>query len=197
MKNIYQHKHITNRKAKEALNGQKGCVIWFTGLPGSGKSTIANALEVVLFKKSCSTIILDGDNIRSGLNSDLGFSKADREENIRRIGEVAKLLAENGQIAIVSFVSPYRKNRNKARSILRKSDFIEVYIKCGVEECARRDPKGLYSKAGAGKIKNFTGISHPYESPFHPEITIDTETMSISQSADTILKYLSKKGYIK
>jgi adenylylsulfate kinase len=194
--NIAIHKRTVTRSQKEIMSHQKGCVVWLTGLPGSGKSTIANALELKLFKKGYSTIILDGDNIRHGLNSDLGFSKKDREENIRRIGEAAKLIAENGQVVIAAFVSPYRKDRDKVRAKISKRAFIEVFVKCSPAECRKRDPKGLYKKAHSGELKGFTGVSAPYEPPEQPEITIDTEAVNIHDSADMIFRYLSKKGYL-
>ena len=197
MKNIFTHEHSVTRQEREHRNRHKGVTVWLTGLSGSGKSTIADALEQKLFKRGHATLILDGDNIRSGLNSDLGFSKSDRAENIRRISEVAKLLTENGMIAITAFISPFRAEREKARRLIGKRDFIEVFLDCDLKTCAKRDPKGLYRKASKGRIKGFTGIASPYEAPKHPEITIDTKAMSIENSANFILRYLSKKGYLK
>jgi len=185
------------RKQKEKGNGHKGIAIWLTGLSGSGKSTLANSLEAALFKKGCNTIILDGDNIRHGLNSDLGFSAMDRKENIRRIGEVAKLLTENGMIVITSFISPFRKDRDAVRKKMKKRDFIEVFLNCDIKTCVKRDPKGLYKKAHSGKIKDFTGISSSYEKPLHPEIELDTAALNADKCAQMIIGYLRKKGYIR
>ena len=197
MKNIYPHKHTINRKDKESRNGYKGCVLWMTGLSGSGKSTIANLIESALFKGRCRTIILDGDNIRHGLNSDLGFSVIDRKENIRRIGEVAKLLTENGMIVITSFISPFRKDRDAVRKKMRKGDFIEVFLNCDIKTCVIRDPKSLYKKAHSGKIKDFTGVSSAYEKPLHPEIELDTAGLNANRCAQIINKYLRNKGYLR
>lgn len=197
MKNIFFHKHSIARKDKEKANGHRGVTLWLTGLSGSGKSTIANLLEAALFKKGCSSIILDGDNIRHGLNSDLGFSVTDRKENIRRIGEVAKLLAGNGMIAITSFISPFRRDRVAVRNKMKKGDFIEVFLNCDIKTCVKRDPKGLYKKANSGRIRSFTGISSAYEKPLHPEIELDTGALKAADCTNIILGYLKKKGYIK
>lgn len=197
MRNIYFHHHTIDRRSKEARNGHKGFVIWFTGLSGSGKSTLANKLEEALFKKRCQTVLLDGDNIRHGLNSDLGFSPKDRTENIRRVGEVAKLLAGNGSIVIASFISPFRKGRDSIRSKMKKGDFIEIFLNCPVKECIKRDPKGLYRRTRSGKIKDLTGISSLYERPLHPELELNTVELKPFECANTIVKYLKKKGYIK
>jgi adenylylsulfate kinase len=185
------------REQKEKANGHKGCVLWLTGLSGSGKSTIANLVEAALFKRGFRTIILDGDNIRHGLNSDLGFSASDRKENIRRIGEVAKLLTESGMIVITSFISPFRKDRDAVRKKMRKGDFIEVFLDCDIKTCVKRDPKGLYKKAHSGRIKDFTGISSSYEKPLHPEIELDTAALKADKCMQMIVRYLRKKGYIK
>ena len=197
MKNLHFHKHLILRKLKEKANGYKGITIWLTGLSGSGKSTLANSLEAALFKKGFNTIILDGDNIRHGLNSDLGFSAIDRNENIRRIGEVAKLLTENGMIVITSFISPFRKDRDAVRKKMRKCDFIEVFLNCDIKTCVKRDPKGLYKKAHSGKIKDFTGVSSSYEKPLHPEIELGTAALNANRCAQIIIEYLKKKGYIR
>ena len=197
MKNLHFHKHLILRRLKEKANGHKGVTLWLTGLSGSGKSTIANLLESALFKRSCQTIILDGDNIRHGLNNDLGFSAIDRKENIRRIGEVAKLLTENGMIVITSFISPFRKDRDFVRKKMRKGDLIEVFLNCDIKTCVKRDPKGLYKKAHSGKIKDFTGISSSYEKPLHPEIELDTAELNANRCAQIIIEYLRKKGYIR
>ena len=197
MKNIRFHDHAISRKEKERANAHKGVTLWLTGLSGSGKSTIANLLEAALFKKGCSTIILDGDNIRHGLNNDLGFSATDRKENIRRIGEVAKLLTENGMIVITSFISPFRKNRDAVRNKMKKGDFIEVFLNCDIKTCVKSDPKGLYKKANSGRIKDFTGISSAYEKPLRPEIELDTGALKAAGCTNIIIGYLKKKGYIK
>ena len=196
MKNIvWQDFHITKQQ-RAKLKNQKPVIIWFTGLSGSGKSTIANALEVELFKIKKHTFLLDGDNIRYGLNKDLGFSKEDRQENIRRVAEVSKLFLDAGLIVITSFISPYKKDRDFARSLVQKDEFIEVFIDTPLEVCKKRDPKGLYKKAKEGIIKEFTGISSSYEEPINPEIHIKTEELDIKKSAQVILDYLKNNSYI-
>lgn len=190
--NIIPHKYSVTTKMRERLNNHKGLVVWFTGLSGSGKSTIAHALDLQLNKNNIHTYILDGDNIRSRLNSDLNFSEADREENIRRIGEVSALFADAGLIAITAFISPYRRDRVRARKLLPEGRFIEVYVKCPVETAEARDPKGLYKKARAGEIERFTGISDPYEEPENPDITIDTTAVSVDEAVEIIIKYLKE-----
>ncbi len=176
---------------------QKGVVVWFTGLPSSGKSTIAHAVEEALYKRGHLCYVLDGDNVRHGLNKNLGFSPEDREENIRRIGEVAKLFAQAGLITMTAFISPYRKDRDKARQLLEDGEFIEVFIKVSLKEAEERDPKGLYKKARAGEIKEFTGISAPYEEPLNPELVIDTDQLDLTQSKDRVIQYLEDKKIIK
>jgi len=193
--NIIPITYKIQRKDRENIKNQKACVIWLTGLSGSGKSTIANELEYRLNKIKYHTYLLDGDNIRSGLNSDLGFSEKDREENIRRISEVAKLFLDAGIITITAFISPFKKDREKAREIIGE-DFIEVFVDTPLEECIKRDPKGLYKKALDGEIKEFTGINSPYEEPTNPDIYINTTKNDISSSVDLIIKYLNDKGYI-
>ena len=195
--NITWHDTGITKEHREIRNGHRGAVIWFTGLPSSGKSTIAAALQDILFRAGCHVYVLDGDNIRHGLNKDLGFSPEDREENIRRIGEVAKLFRDNGVLTIVSFVSPYRRDRDAARSLLAKSDFIEVFVNTSLETCKKRDVKGLYKKAQMGEIKEFTGISAPYEEPLSPEIKIDTDKETKEESTQQVLRYLKEKGYIE
>ena len=180
-KNIFWCEGKVKREDRERLLGQKGVVIWFTGLSGSGKSTLAYAVEEKLHKMGYLTYVLDGDNIRHGLNSDLGFSPEDREENIRRVGEVAKLFADAGVIVMTAFISPYRKDRRRARRLMDEGRFVEVYCKCGLEVCERRDPKGLYKKAKAGEIDEFTGVSAPYEEPEKPEIVVETDKQSIEE----------------
>ena len=192
--NIIWHQSEVNQAAREELLKQKGVVIWFTGLSGSGKSTIANQVANVLHQLGKLTYVLDGDNIRHGLNRNLGFSPEDREENIRRIGEVAKLFADAGIIATTAFISPYRKDRDKAREILENGRFIEVFVDCPLEVCESRDPKGLYEKARAGEIKEFTGIDAPYEVPENAEIVINTNDLDLAASTQKVIDYLSDKG---
>ena len=192
--NIIWHQSEVNQAAREELLKQKGVVIWFTGLSGSGKSTIANQVANVLHQLGKLTYVLDGDNIRHGLNKNLGFSPEDREENIRRIGEVAKLFADAGIIATTAFISPYRKDRDKAREILENGRFIEVFVDCPLEVCESRDPKGLYEKVRAGEIKEFTGIDAPYEVPENAEIVINTNDLDLAASTQKVIDYLSDKG---
>jgi adenylylsulfate kinase len=189
--NLTWHKHGTTRDEREILLKQKGKVLWFTGLSGSGKSTIANALAKELHSKGKLCYILDGDNIRHGLNNDLDFSSKDREENIRRISEVAKLFADCGVIVITAFISPFIKDREKARKLIG-NDFTEIFIECPLEECEKRDPKGLYSKARAGEIENFTGIHQEYESPTNPEITVNSSELEIEECVNSILHKIYK-----
>ena len=192
--NIIWHQSEDNQAAREELLKQKGVVIWFTGLSGSGKSPIANQVANVLHQLDKLTYVLDGDNIRHGLNKNLGFSPEDREENIRRIGEVAKLFADAGIIATTAFISPYRKDRDKAREILEDGRFIEVFVDCPLEVCESRDPKGLYKKARAGEIKEFTCIDAPYEVPENAEIVINTNDLDLAASTQKVIDYLSDKG---
>jgi adenylyl-sulfate kinase len=194
--NITWHESGISKEDRENQNEHKGVVIWLTGLSGSGKSTVAVELQAQLFEAGCQVFILDGDNIRHGLNKDLGFSPEDREENIRRIGEVAKLFADAGIIAITSFISPYRKDRDINRELLPKGEFVEVYVQAPLNVCEERDPKGLYKKARAGIIPEFTGISAPYEEPLHPEIVIDTDKLCVKDSANKIIEYLKNKKII-
>ena len=190
------HKGSITKQDRERLLRQKGVVIWFTGLPSSGKSTVANAVEKKIFEHGNLSLVLDGDNIRHGLNKNLGFSPEDREENIRRIGEVAKLFADAGLIAMTSFISPYRKDRDKARELMKDGEFIEVFVKVPLDVAEQRDPKGLYKKARAGEIKEFTGISAPYEEPLNPEIVMDTSKLDVTQCRDIIINKLEEKGII-
>ena len=194
--NIVWHQGAVNRDDREKLNGHKGATVWLTGLSGSGKSTIAVDLEKRLAERGVRTYILDGDNIRHGLNKNLGFSPADRTENIRRIGEVAKLFTEAGVMALTAFISPYRADRDQVRAIMAAGDFVEVHVDCPVEVCEQRDVKGLYKKARAGEIKEFTGISAPYEAPEKPELTINTAGQSVEESAKQIQAYLEKQGIV-
>ena len=195
--NITWHEGSVTRDERHALLGQKGTVVWMTGLSASGKSTIAVILEQMLLHQGKHAYRLDGDNIRSGLNKNLGFSPEDRAENIRRIGEVSKLFADAGTIAIVSFISPYKADRDAVRAGSGKGEFLEVFVKASLETAESRDPKGLYKKARAGQIKGFTGIDDPYEEPTDPEILVDTEQLTPDQGAKQILAYLEQGGYLK
>jgi adenylylsulfate kinase len=194
--NITWHEGSVSREERQTLLGQKGVTVWMTGLSASGKSTIAVILEQMLLHKKKHAYRLDGDNIRMGLNKNLGFSAEDRAENIRRIGEVAKLFADAGVIAITSFISPYKKDRDAVRAGTKPGEFIEVYVNVSLAAAEQRDPKGLYKKARAGQIKGFTGIDDPYEAPDQAEIVIDTETTSAEDAAKQILAYLEKGGYL-
>ena len=194
--NIVWHQGNVTRADREQINGHKACTVWLTGLSGSGKSTIAVDLEKRLWERGIRAYILDGDNIRHGLNKNLGFSPADRTENIRRIGEVAKLFTEAGVVALTAFISPYRADRDQVRALMAAGDFVEVHVDCSVEVCEQRDVKGLYKKARAGEIKEFTGISAPYEAPTKPELTLNTAGQSVEASANQILAYLEKQGII-
>ncbi len=197
-RHIYEHKHKLTKADRSSIKGHKPFALWFTGLSGSGKSTLANEVEYLLNKKyRVHTYLLDGDNIRKGLNKDLGFTAEDREENIRRISEVVKLFVDAGLVVLTAFISPYRKDRNFARSILEDGEFIEIFVKAPLEVCEERDPKGLYKKARAGEIKHFTGIDDPYEEPENPELVIETDKLSIEESVDKIIKYLISRDYIK
>ena len=191
----WHHGKITKEDRVKLLN-QKGATIWLTGLSGSGKSTIAVELEHALIENKHQAYILDGDNIRHGLNKNLGFSPEDRTENIRRIGEVAKLFTEANIITIAAFVSPYREDRDNVRKLLGRGEFVEIYVKCSLEVCETRDTKGLYKKARAGEVKDFTGISAPYEEPLNPELTIDSSKLSVEESTREILNYLEEKGHV-
>jgi adenylylsulfate kinase len=191
----WHHGKITKEDRRKLLN-QKGVTIWLTGLSGSGKSTIAVELEHALIENKHQAYILDGDNIRHGLNKNLGFSPEDRTENIRRIGEVAKLFTEANIITIAAFVSPYREDRDNVRKLLDHGGFIEIYVQCSLEVCEARDTKGLYKKARTGEVKDFTGISAPYEEPLNPELTIDSSKLSVEASTRAILNYLEEKGYV-
>jgi len=196
MKFIIPHKGKLTKEDRQKLKGHKSVILWFTGLSGSGKSTIAHALEEALYQRNIHTYILDGDNIRKGLNKDLGFSPEDRKENIRRLGEVAKLFVDAGIITIVAAISPYRNDRNFVRNLVEYGEFIEVYVKCPLEICEARDPKGLYKKARQGIIKNFTGIDAPYEEPENPEIVIESDKESIEEAVNKIIQYLENKKII-
>jgi adenylylsulfate kinase len=195
--NITWHGGEVSRADRETLLGQRGVTVWLTGLSGAGKSTIAVILERMLLEHGRLTYRLDGDNVRHGLNKNLGFSQPDREENIRRIGEVAKLFTDAGVIVIASFISPYRRDRDAVRAMLSPGDFVEVYVKASLEAAERRDPKGLYKKARAGEIKGFTGIDDPYEAPERAEVVVDTEGPSAEESAGLIFRYLQQSGCLR
>src|SRR4051812_34223447 len=196
--NITWHEGHVTREGRTDLLRQKGATLWFTGLSASGKSTIAFTLEHSLIQQGRLAYVLDGDNIRHGLNKNLGFSAADREENIRRIGEVSKLFADSGVITMSSFISPYRKDRDFVRALHDegKLPFIEVHVNTPIDTCEQRDPKGLYKKARAGQLKGFTGIDDPYEAPLKPELTLDATSVSPQQAAAALLGYLQKQGLI-
>lgn len=194
--NIVWHDHKITRAERSVNKNQKPCLLWFTGLSGSGKSTIANALDVALHKRGYHTFLLDGDNVRHGLCSDLGFSDDDREENIRRVGEVCKLFADAGLIVMSAFISPFTSDRRMVRKLFPAGEFIEVFMDTPLETCEERDPKGLYRKARSGEIKHFTGIDSPYEIPSHPELRLDTSTTSVEACVDTLIAYLLERNLI-
>ena len=187
---VIPHQHEITKEDRRRLNGHDSLILWFTGLPSSGKSTLANELEKELIQRNHRTYILDGDNVRMGLCKDLGFSAEDREENIRRIGEVSKLFMDAGVLVLSAFVSPYRADRDAIRELVEEGEFVEVFVDCSVEQCEQRDVKGLYKKARDGVIKGFTGIDDPYEEPSNPEIVVDTEKHSIEECKQQILDYL-------
>jgi adenylylsulfate kinase len=193
--NITWHSQVVSTTDLEKLHGHRGATIWFTGLPASGKSTIANAVAVALHGMKVSTFVLDGDNVRHGLNKNLGFSAADREENIRRIGEVAKLFTQAGIVNLTAFISPYHADRDRARA-LQPGTFIEVYCNPGITVCEQRDPKGLYKKARAGEIKGFTGVDDPYEAPTSAELVLDTGMLTIGECAHAVVDLLGRRGII-
>ncbi|MCK4347465.1 MAG: adenylyl-sulfate kinase [Thermoplasmatales archaeon] len=195
--NVVWHDHKVKREEREQLLKQKGVILWFTGLSGSGKSTVANEVAYKLHEKGKLAYILDGDNIRHGLNKNLGFSPEDRKENIRRISEVANLFADAGIIAITAFISPYAKDRNFCRELAGEGRFLEIFAKASLESCEKRDPKGMYKKARAGEIKDFTGIDAPYEAPENPEVIVDTDKETVDESAEKILKKLEELGLLK
>ena len=194
--NIIYHKASVTRQRRNKLNNHRSIVLWFTGLSGSGKSTLAHALEEKLFQKGCRTCVLDGDNVRHGLNSNLDFSEAGRTENIRRISEVSKLMLESGLIVMTAFISPINKDRSDARKLISSDDFIEIYCKASLETCETRDVKGFYKRARAGEIKNYTGVDSPYEVPKNPELIIDTDNQSLEESVSSILNFLESNGII-
>ena len=194
--NIVWHNHCVTKQERAHIKAQQPCILWFTGLSGSGKSTIANAVESKLLELGKHTYLLDGDNIRMGLNKGLGFNDADRIENIRRIGEVAKLFVDAGTIVLTAFISPFQKERDSVRALVGTHEFIEIFIDTPLEVCESRDPKGLYKKARNGEIANFTGISSPYEAPLKPEIHIKNDKISIENVTEQIMGYLKDRGYL-
>jgi adenylylsulfate kinase len=193
--NITYHNATITRKSRNQLSNHKSVVIWFTGLSGSGKSTLAHSVEEELYKLGCRTFVLDGDNIRHGLSSDLSFSDNDRKENIRRVGEAAKLMMEAGVIAMTAFISPFRKDRNLVRQLLPQDDFIEIYCKASLETCESRDVKGLYKRARTGEIENYTGIDSPYEAPINPELVVNTENDTLEESISEVIDFLKAKSF--
>ena len=193
--NIVWHEHHVSKEERSKLKAQKSCILWFTGLSGSGKSTIANAVESKLLEFQKHTYLLDGDNIRMGLNRGLGFSNEDRVENIRRIGEVAKLFVESGIIVLTAFISPFISDRKHVRDLVEDGEFIEIFVDTPLEVCESRDPKGLYEKARRGEISNFTGIDSPYEKPVSAEIVIKNDGISVEDAAKKVIEYLQRKGF--
>jgi adenylylsulfate kinase len=194
--NITWHETSISKENRREKNGHGSCALWFTGLSGSGKSTIANAVSNELFRQGINEYVLDGDNIRHGLNKDLGFSDYDRTENIRRIGEVAKLFVDSGNVVTTAFISPFRSDRDQVRALFDDNEFIEVFVQCPIEECERRDPKQLYAKARRGEIKDFTGIDSPYEAPDQPEITLHSDQVTVKEAVEQVFAYLREKHII-
>ncbi|QEY32860.1 adenylyl-sulfate kinase [Synechococcus sp. RSCCF101] len=194
--NVVWHQHAVNREDRARQRGHRSAILWFTGLSGSGKSTLANAVNAELFQHGLAAYVLDGDNIRHGLCKDLGFSDADREENIRRIGEVARLFLDAGVIVLTAFVSPFRSDRDRARSLVADGDFVEIHCAASLSVCEERDPKGLYAKARAGAIKDFTGISSPYEEPESPELRLNTGEQDLASCVASVLDHLRAKGIL-
>lgn len=195
-RNIVWHATTITKDDRHRMNGHKSAILWYTGLSGAGKSTLANKVEEMLFDRGIHTYVLDGDNVRHGLNKGLGFTADDRKENIRRIGEVAKLFVEGGAFVSTAFISPYRSDREMVRQLVQPGEFIEVYVDCPLNICEGRDPKGLYKKARAGEIKHFTGIDDPYEAPEKPELDIKTGERTLEDCALEVIKYLEDNGYV-
>lgn len=194
--NVVWHEPTVTRDRRADKNGHRSVILWFTGLSGAGKSTIAHAVEEALYQLGCDTYVLDGDNVRHGLCGDLGFSDEDRNENIRRISEMAKLFLDAGVITLSAFISPFSADRKRARDLVEGGDFLEIYCYCPLEVCETRDPKGLYKKARAGLIKGYTGISSPYEEPENPELRVDTSTMSIDECVSAVIEMLRERGVV-
>jgi len=195
--NIVWHHATVTRERRNQQNSHKSAVIWFTGLSGSGKSTLAHAVEELLHQKGCKTFVMDGDNVRHGLSADLDFSDEDRKENLRRIGEVSKLFIEAGTIVLTAFISPFREDRERVRSLMPHGDFLEVYVDCPMEVCEERDVKGFYRRARAGEVKEFTGISSPYEPPEKPEVAVNTDLETLEESVQKVLSLLKERSIIK
>jgi len=195
--NVVWHHATVTRKRREGQNGHRSAVLWFTGLSGAGKSTLAHAVEERLHRMGCRTFVFDGDNVRHGLNSNLGFSAEDRRENIRRIGEMCKLFVEAGVIALTAFISPFRDDREKVRKLMDQGDFIEIFCDCSLDVCESRDVKGMYAKARRGEIKEFTGISSPYERPENPELSFDTGNVPLEECVEGIVSYLTKRNIVE
>jgi adenylylsulfate kinase len=196
-RNVVWHHATVTRMRREEQNGHRGAIVWFTGLSGSGKSTLAHAVEETLHRQGCRTFVLDGDNVRHGLCSDLGFSSKDRVENIRRIGEMAKLFMEAGVIVLTAFISPYRDDRERVRGMVEHGDFIEIYCSATIEVCEARDVKGMYKKARAGQIPEFTGISSPYEAPEHPELEVDSGAAGLDDCVQQVIGEMKRRALIK
>lgn len=194
--NLTWHEGKVMKSDREALKKHKGAVLWFTGLSGSGKSTISVELEKVLYGLGVHTYRLDGDNVRHGLNSDLGFADHDRIENIRRIGEVSRLFVDAGMVTLTAFISPFKRDRDMVRSLFPAGEFVEIYVKASLEACEKRDPKGLYEKVRKGEISQFTGVDSPYEAPVAPELVVDTEKQTVEEAVDAIVGYLKVNGYL-
>lgn len=192
---IWHHATVT-RERREKLNGHRGAVVWFTGLSGSGKSTVAHMVEEQLYRMGCHTYVFDGDNVRHGLCAGLGFSPQDRSENIRRISEMVKLFLDAGILALTAFISPFARDRRAVRDLIGSRDFIEIHCRCPLEVCEQRDVKGMYKRARAGEIKEFTGISSPYENPENPDLVLDTDKLSIEECAERVIQLLRQKGIV-
>jgi adenylylsulfate kinase len=195
-KHVVWHQSIIKKEDRQKQHGHKSLMIWFTGLSGSGKSTIANALQQELYKRRVSVYLLDGDNLRHGINRHLSFTTEDRKENIRRTAEIGKLFVDAGIVVLAALISPFEEDRINARALFEPDEFIEVYVKCSLQECEKRDPKGLYKKARKGEIQQFTGIDQPYEEPQNPEVIIDTDVLTISESVEILLSYLFDKVHL-
>jgi len=195
--NVVWHNATVTRQRREEMNGHGSVILWFTGLSGAGKSSLSHAVEEELHRMGCHTFVLDGDNVRHGLCADLGFSAEDREENIRRVGELSKLFIEAGVIVLTAFISPFRSDRERVRSLVPHGDFLEIYCDSPLEVCEGRDVKGLYKRARAGEIKDFTGISSPYEAPVDPELAVETGALSIEDSVATVMELLRERGIVR
>ncbi len=194
--NVVWHHATVTRERRQKQNKHRSLILWFTGLSGSGKSTLAHAVEEELHQAGCKTFVFDGDNVRHGLNSNLGFSKEDRQENIRRIGEMCKLFIEAGVIAMTAFISPFKDDRDRVRKLVNEGDFIEIFLDCSLKTCESRDTKGMYARARKGEIKEFTGISSPYERPENPELIVDTDRLTLEESVNVVMDYIAEKLFI-